>query len=310
MACTPCRGGHRGRRWLALALVVVLLPLAGCGDEGAPVASALCPSGETLRVGLVAQAEGVDASEVAQAQDPQVPALRQLLISASRCEVDLEPVRSPELARRNLEQGQWDLAFLPPGLTAFALAGGRYRALRSLGRPGDLRPLIVAAPQAGLRHVSQLEGRRLGLLPRGSLQGFYLPLYDLHGLRLAKVVYGLSFEDLAGALRANAVDAIAWESRRPLPMAGSRVLLRDRHAVPPGALVLRSGLPDQAAAGFLATLDETASQLPAFIGYNPSTVPAPSRMLPLQRIVRTVESWPLPADGATYRVGPSPTASR
>ena len=32
--------------------------------------------------------------------------------------------------------------------------------------------------------IQDLNGQRLGLLPRGSLTGFYLPLYNLHGIRL------------------------------------------------------------------------------------------------------------------------------
>lgn len=301
------RGNRRSgppRLSVALALLVVLAPLSSCGNNGTTGPEPLCGPGDILRVGVVAQGEGASATAETRLQDLQVPALQQLLTSASRCEVALEPVRSPELARRNLEQGRWDLAFLPPGLAAFALAKGHYRSVRPLGRAGEVRGLIVAGPHTGLVRRDQLAGRRLGLLPRGSLLGFYLPLYNLHGLRLAKVVYGLSFEELARALRNGQVEAIAWESRRPLPLAGSRVLVRDGRPLPSGALVLRKDLPEPAVTGFLDQLDQSASQLPAFIGYNASTIPDPQRMMPLQRIVQIVESWSLPANGAPYRVGP------
>ncbi|MCP9849987.1 PhnD/SsuA/transferrin family substrate-binding protein [Cyanobium sp. Morenito 9A2] len=293
-----CRGSGRVAA-AVVASVVVLGLVVACRGSTDSTRFHLCGSDGPLAIGLVAEGEGGGTVAAARLQEAQLPPLRQVLTKASRCELALEPVRSPELGRRHLERGRWDVAFLPPALTAFALAGGQYRAVRVLGREAPPRGLIVGMGSSVLQ-LDDLEGRRLGLLPRGSLLGFYLPLYNLHGLRLAKVVYGLTFEELAGALGRGDLDAIAWDSRRSLPQPGSRVLHRDAHRQPPGALVVRRGLDEGSLAVFLATLDGSASQLPSFLGYDASTIPDSQRMMPLQRIVRTVESWSLPTNGAAY----------
>jgi phosphonate transport system substrate-binding protein len=140
------------------------------------------------------------------------------------------------------------------------------------------------------------------LLPRGSLTGFYLPLYNLHGLSLSQVSYALNPADLATMLERGEVDAIAWDEALPLPSAPVRRLHVDSHALPLGALVLSGSLVRSDHTSFLRTLDANAALTPVGLGYASGVLPKQQAIQPLRAIVEDVEGWQLPLDGQPYQV--------
>jgi phosphonate transport system substrate-binding protein len=289
----------------ALLLIAALVGVAIVGCQGpSPSGEPLCGEGGVLRVGLVGSVEGEESAGVGVLEDDQVFALRDQLTVASRCEVRVEPVRSPDLARSRIASHAWDLAFLPPGLMAFALeADPPYVPLRTLGASRQSRSSIVVLDASPIRSLADLGGARLGLLPRGSLTGFYLPLYNLHGLQLGKVVYALDYAALADLLERGEVDAIAWDEARRDPGFPVRRLQTDSHAVPLGAMVVSESLAQGNLNRLLAALDSSARDLPPGLGYVPGGTPGGQGSVPaLRAIVTHVESWNLPVEGRPYRV--------
>lgn len=291
-------------RWPLLVVASMLGGLAGCGQQPSEQVS-LCGPVAQLRVGYVGAEEGRDLEGQAVLPDSDISRLRDLLTIASRCEVSLEPVASPEQARQRLGAGEWDVAFLPPGLAALAMEGSDqrgYSLLRPLGQRSQSRSQLLVPSGSNRRTLAQLNGARLGLLPRGSLTGFYLPLYNLHGLRLQSVHYALSYRELLDQLRAGKLDVIAWDASLPDPGKDVRVIVDDPNLIPVGALVLSQPLVAADHQPFLKLLDQSAPQLPPSLGYVAGVLPEAQGLQRLRTVVTNVESWTLPLKGQPYAV--------
>lgn len=289
-------------RWLAWAALAA--GLSGCGQQPAAQVSLCGPTGQ-LRVGYVGAEEGRGAAGQAVLSDQDISRVRDLLTIASQCEVSLEPVASPEQARQRLGAGEWDVGFLPPGLAALAIEGSGsrdYSLLRPLGQRSQSRAQLLVRSGSDRRKLEQLKSARLGLLPRGSLTGFYLPLYNLHGLSLQSVHYALSYRELLDQLRAGKLDVIAWDASLPDPGADVRVIVDDPNLIPVGALVLSQPLVAADHQPFLRVLDQSAPQLPPSLGYVAGVLPEAQQMHRLRTVVTNVESWNLPLEGQPYAV--------
>ena len=283
-------------------VMFIALLLSGC-QGSLPEEAALCGSSGSLRVGYVGAAEGQVLATAQVISDTDQERMRTLMTVAGRCDVEFEPLLSPERARLRLQQGHWDLAFLPPGLTALAMQRGvDGQPVRSLTRRNASRSAVLVAAGSPIQSLQDLNNQRLGLLPRGSLTGFYLPLYNLHGLRLNEVRYAISYRALLELLRAGDVDAIAWDVGLPSPGADVRVLLEDSRDIPAGAMVLSQSLVNADHKSLLATLDSSAAEMPEELGYASAVLPNPQDYQALKDIVSHVEGWTLPEEGRPYTV--------
>lgn len=287
-----------------VAIAGLAMSLLACGHQPTSKVSLCGPTGQ-LRVGLVGAEEGRASAAQAALSDQDISRVRDLLTVASQCEVMLEPVASPEQARQRLGSGGWDVGFLPPGLAAFALEGSAdrgYSLLRPLGQRSQSRSQLLVRATSDLRTLQQLNSARLGLLPRGSLTGFYLPLYNLHGLSLQSVHYSLSYSELLEQLRGGKLDVIAWDASLPDPGGDVRVIVNDPNLIPVGALVLSQPLVAADHQSFLKVLDESAPQLPPSLGYVAGVLPETQALQRLRTVVTNVESWNLPLEGQPYAV--------
>jgi phosphonate transport system substrate-binding protein len=283
---------------------VVAAVFSACRAQSPQQVSLCGPTGQ-LRVGFVGADEGRARGGQAVLPDQEIGRLRDLLTVASQCEVQLEPAASPEQARLRISSAEWDAAFLPAGLAALALEGsgaGDYSLVRPIGQRRQSRSRLLVRADSVWRSLPQLKGARLGLLPRGSLTGFYLPLYNLHGLSLGSVHYALSYLELLEKLRARQLDVIVWDSALPEPGGDVRVLFEDQNTVPLGALVLTQSLVAADHQPFLRVLDESSSQLPPSLGYAAGVLPEAQELQRLRTVVNSVESWDLPLEGQPYSV--------
>jgi phosphonate transport system substrate-binding protein len=145
-----------------------------------------------------------------------------------------------------------------------------------------------------IKGYADMNGAKLGLLPRGSLVGFYLPLYNLYGVRVSGIAYGVSFIDLAEKLAAGTINAMAWDANQSQRPPGTRVAAVDPHLIPGGAMVMKSTLNSADYKSLLAVLDANAFQLPAFLGYSSGSFPDPRSYHHFTKIIRDVDSWTLP----------------
>ena len=283
-------------------LIGLTLALSACAD-GPSDQQALCGEGGRLRVGLVGSEEGRRGSAGVILAEREQFKLRELLTASSRCDVLLEPVLSSEQARLRLRNREWDLAFLPPGLTAVALEQeGQFSLVRQLGRRQNSKSQLIVRADSRFKTRADLRGARLGLLPRGSLTGFYLPLFNLYGLTLSQVGYELTYQDLMLGLQNGEFDVIAWDGALPAKGSNIRVIHEDTHAIPLGALVLSQRLLAQDYKPFVQKLDDNVSQLPSSLGYATGVIPDLLILQELRAIVSNVEGWSLPQTGQPYVV--------
>lgn len=290
-------------------LIVLTLALSACA-AGPSGQQALCGPSGRLRVGLVGSAEGRRGSAGVILAEQEQFKLRELLMASSRCDVLLEPVLSPEQARLRLRNSEWDLAFLPPGLTAVALEQeGQFSLVRQLGRRQNSKSQLVVRADSRFKTRADLRGTRLGLLPRGSLTGFYLPLFNLHGLTFSQVGYELTYQDLMQGLKNREFDVIAWDGALPTQGDDIRIIHEDTHAIPLGALALSQPLLAQDYKPFVQKLDDNVSQLPSSLGYATGVIPDLLMLQELRAIVSKVEGWSLPQAGQPYVVYGTPSRS-
>lgn len=285
--------------------VVLASCLAGNDSDQLP----LCNASGILKVGVMGYREVT--AETTNLDPDELLRLRNLLTEASRCEVQIEPVRTSDLARSRLAARAWDVGFLPPGLLAFAMIQDPpYVPVRTLGVDRLSRSAILVPAESPIRSPADLIGARVGLLPRGSLTGFYLPLYNLHGLPLAKVSYALDYPGLLDLLNAGAVDAIAWDEANPEPARPLRRLLVDDHPIPRGAMVVSESIGRGNISSFLRSLDQEGHDLPPVLGYVPGALRQEASAGSLRSIVIDVESWELPLNDRPHQIfSPLPAGS-
>ncbi|MAR07283.1 MAG: phosphonate ABC transporter substrate-binding protein [Cyanobium sp. NAT70] len=283
-------------------VLITGMMLVGCGSSTDDQVSVCGPQGN-LRVGFVGSVEGKSEISESLIADDELERMRTLLTIASRCEVQFEPVFSSERARERLVRGEWDIAFLPPGLTAMAMQRGvEDQPIRQLVRPNRSRSALLVHRDSAVKTLADLNGKRLGLLPRGSLTGFYLPLYNLHGLTLKEVRYANNFEELLTLLKNGDLDVIAWDTGLSEPGDAYRLLAEDNHDIPHGSMVLSKEILKRNYKPMLKVLDDSAGQMPKSLGYSSGTLPAVDAYYSLKEIVRHVESWTLPLNRQRYVV--------
>ena len=171
-------------------IVIMLLPfLTACATFGTMGSqTSLCPNGKTLRFGVDSQL--ADSSETSPGGLPALGELSTFLSKATGCPISMEPIANDHLGLQGLNRGGWDFAFLGPSLTVLALKDGGYTPLRALGQKADSRSAILVNSNSDISDYSDLSGKRLGLLPEGSILGYYLPRYNSYGVRTGSIVYG------------------------------------------------------------------------------------------------------------------------
>ncbi len=172
--------------------------------------------------------------------------------------------------------------------------------VRLLDQRRESRSSLLVRADDSRQSLSQISGARLGLLPRGSLAGFYLPLWNLHGLRFSSVHYSLSYGELLERLRSGDLDVIAWDASLPSPGQSARAIHEDSNIIPRGALVLSKDLVATDYRPFLRVLDNSGSQLPPSIGYVAGMLPEARGLEGLRKLVSSVEGWSLPLEGQPY----------
>lgn len=262
--------------------------------------AALCPNGQTLRIGVDQQL--FTSQQAANQQEKEIKRLESFLQKTTHCLIQIEPIVNANIGRESLNKGIWDFTFLAPSLSVIALAdNSQYVPLRSLGQDISARSALLVRNKDNIRSYSELNNKRIGLL-LSDLNGYYLPRFNLHGVKVSYVDTGLSYDDLAEKLKKNDVDAIAWNTHiTPLPNE-TQVGPIDAHLLPAGALLMHSRLNSLDYTKLLKDMDNYSFQLPAFLRYGAGTRPQESSYRELIKIVQTVEKWDkdaLPAVGHT-----------
>jgi hypothetical protein len=179
------------------------LALGGCSLLPAKHKAALCPNGQTLRIGVDQQL--FTSQQAANQQEKEIKRLESFLQKTTHCLIQIEPIVNANIGRESLNKGIWDFTFLAPSLSVIALAdNSQYVPLRSLGQDISARSALLVRNKDNIRSYSELNNKRIGLL-LSDLNGYYLPRFNLHGVKVSYVDTGLSYDDLAEKLKKNIV---------------------------------------------------------------------------------------------------------
>ena len=271
--------------WLPLLLLVSCSQNTTINNK-----ASLCPHGNVLRIGVDEQL--TEDSEARIQEATYLSELSTILSRTSGCPVNIEPISTDQLGIQGLSHATWDFAFLGPSLTVLALMDeSNYIALRSLGNKADSRSAILVNTKSEIQSYGKLSNKRLGLLPKGSILGYYLPLYNSYGARPAAIIYGESYQDLLSMLKSGKLDAISWDTQIAPRPEGTRIAVLDPHFLPESALVMKTDYIKLDYQTMLGQLDENAFQLPPFLRYAAGSSP---RLLTYQhmfKVVREVQRW-------------------
>lgn len=217
------------RRFFFCAFVSLVL-LSGCG-------SANSGTQRRLTIGVVSYGEGQRSIE-------QFEQLKVHLERSLKSIIELEPALNERQAIQQIERQSWDLVFAPPGLAAIAISQEQYLPLLPRAGGSKEKSVIVVPDDSPAQTLQDLGNQTLVLGQEGSATGYYFPVYNLHGLTMAEVKFASTprtvlqlIED--GEAAAGALSVAELERYRPdFNDTQFRILFRDTHTVPSGAVLI------------------------------------------------------------------------
>jgi phosphonate transport system substrate-binding protein len=193
------------------------------------------PSLGQLTIGVVSYDEAARSIE-------QYSPLRDHLSAQLKSIIELEPAFNEVRALEQIHQKVWSLVFAPPGLAAVAISEENYTPLFPLEGVENIRPVIVMREDSPIKKLTDLEGKVIALGQVGSATGYYLPIYNLHGLTLAEVRFAPTPKTMLEWIEKGEVEAGAMaladlnQYSSQLKSTQFRVLYIG--SVPPGAILV------------------------------------------------------------------------
>jgi phosphonate transport system substrate-binding protein len=175
------------RPWFKFFCFWLLIPiLAGCNSTTV--------NSEKITIGVIGYGEEVVS--VAKYQQ-----LQEYLAKETNSIIELEPAYNELQALEQIRRNNWSIVFAPPGLAAVAIGQEMYLPIFPLAKVSSLeRSVFVVREDSQINQISQLANQIVALGQPGSAAGYYLPLYDLYGLTLAKIIFAPTPEQLLNLL--------------------------------------------------------------------------------------------------------------
>jgi uncharacterized protein len=122
-----------------------------------------------------------------------------------------------------LEAGEIQLAFVTLGIAQQAwngtgewTSGKQFRAMRAVFPMYDTPFQFMVLQESGILSVADLTEKRVGIGPQGGTTGVYMPEF-FKILKINPTIRTASWSDLAGAMQARALDALAVGAGVPFP---------------------------------------------------------------------------------------------
>ncbi|BAU62816.1 hypothetical protein STA3757_01670 [Stanieria sp. NIES-3757] len=175
------------RPWFKFFCFWLLIPIVtGC--------SSTTVNSEKLTIGVISYGE--EAVSVEKYQQ-----LQEYLAKETNSIVELEPAYNELQALEQIRRNNWSIVFAPPGLAAVAIGQEMYLPIFPLAKVSSLERSVFVVPEdSQINQISQLANQIVALGQPGSAAGYYLPLYDLYGLTLAKIIFAPTPEQLLNLL--------------------------------------------------------------------------------------------------------------
>jgi phosphonate transport system substrate-binding protein len=209
--------------------------------------------------------------------------------------IQLEPAFNENKAIERIENRAWSLVFAPPGIAALAIAHYQYQPLFPLQGISNLRSILVVRKDSSIHNLKELEGKTVALGQPGSATGYYLPIYNLHGLTLAEIVFAPTPKAVleAVAQKKAAAGAVSMEEFNlytpQLNPIEFRVLYTDPHNVPPGVVLIGPNVERNQEERIRKIMSEIPSGMAGEVGYIPNaSVPDYQYMISVVEKVRPV----------------------
>jgi uncharacterized protein len=122
-----------------------------------------------------------------------------------------------------LEAGEIQLAFVTLGVAQQAwngsgewTGGKQFRAMRAVFPMYDTPFQFMVLQESGIRSIAELTDKRVGIGPQGGTTGIYMPEF-FKILKVSPTIRTGSWSDLAAAMQARSLDALAVGAGVPFP---------------------------------------------------------------------------------------------
>ena len=228
---------------------------------------------ERITIGVVSYGENERSIE-------RFEELRDYLGTRLKSVIELEPAYNEIMALQQIRRKRWDVVFAPPGLAALAISQYKYTPIFPLEGTLDNRSVIVASEDSPIDNPRQLSDRSVALGQPGSATGYYLPLYNLYGLTLARIRLAPNPRDVLALVATKQVDAGALSleqfNRYRADFTGVRfrVIASDSRPVPNGSVLLSPDIEARTAEALRTALSQTPPSIASLAGFIPNA-PAP-----------------------------------
>lgn len=281
---------HSRRFFLVFVLPVLWLLIACNPTENSTL--------KKLVVGVVSYGEGARSLEqYADLQDHLGAELKSL--------IELQPALNEIQAIDQIERQKWDLVFAPPGLAAIAVTRAQYVPI--LPRTGGERErsVIVVRADSPSMTINDLANQTVALGQKGSAAGYYFPVFNLYGLTLTEIKFGSTPKEILqwideGEVAAGAMSLERFERyRSEFKDTEFRILHRDTHVVPSGAVLIGPDIDDDLQTQVLDALDSAAPNTKRSVGYVSNATPPNYEYLikvvkRIQPIAQRIDDKPAP----------------
>ncbi|HEY9770493.1 MAG TPA: PhnD/SsuA/transferrin family substrate-binding protein [Coleofasciculaceae cyanobacterium] len=209
--------------------------------------------------------------------------------------IEIEPTFNEVRALQQISSNKWDLVFAPPGLAAIAISRYNYLPLVPLEGSDKTRSVLVVQKDSAFEQRQDLANQTIALGQKGSATDYYLPIYNLYGLKFKEVLYAPTPQNILQLLNDGKVEVGALSLadynlyRRDFDADRFKVIYLDRHNVPPGAILISDRLERNQQEQIRLALVETPSFIASSAGYLPNEeLPDYSYMIKVIERVKTV----------------------
>ena len=279
-------------------LFLIVLFFSACRDsslKGAPII-----------LGTVSYGEGTEVIN-------RYEGFKRYLEQQTRSIVELEPAFSENKALERIRSEAWSLVFAPPGLATIAMTEYQYIPLLPLDGISALRSVIVVRQDSPFQDLKSLAGQTIALGQIGSATGYYLPIFNLYGLYLDKILFLSTpraiLENVAQVkAAAGALSIKQFHTYQKYFKLGTfRILFTDDHKVPPGVVLIAPSISPNRREEIFQILNNTPSLLANEAGFVPNTpVPDYQYMISVVERVRSIFPETRNLDTENIRLFPSP----
>jgi phosphonate transport system substrate-binding protein len=272
-------------RFLMFNLLALIAVLAlGCGSQEKNNRT------DKLTIGVVSYGEGAVSLD-------KYNGFKDFIAKETQSIVELEPAYNELQSIEQIRRKKWDIVFAPPGLAAGAIAKELYVPLFSMESVSSRqRSLIVVRDDKPIQKIGDLANKTVALAEIGSAAGYYVPLYDMYGLTLAKIRFAPTPKNTLQWIAEGGVDAGALSEKdfelynREFGTTKFRILHTSRW-IPPGVVLLGPNVERNQQQEIQKIMKEAPQDIANDSGYLPAAkIPNYKQFIQLIEKVRPLEA--------------------